>query len=237
MPKKSKVGVYVDVDNFMIPLNKQQERVKKGLQFILEKSEKEGKIIELKAYANYTDQPEWLSKMLCSYGCSMIFTPALNGNGKNIDDQEMAKDITLVQFGRPEINTIIVVSADGHFISAISSIRRSGRKVVVICTGAPSSILKEAADEIIVVELNDQDSNSRLNEINEETILSDIKNLIKQRGLAFDRRSLLEALKNGNARDNERLDYILDLLIRKGTVKFTMEPHNGQTLPAIHINN
>jgi len=236
MPENNKVGIYIDVDNYVIPFNGRTDKVREGLQFIFETSEKEGTVVEARAYANYVNQPFWLYRLLCARGIVMVYTPQLNEDGKNIDDQIMARDITLAPYTRPEIGIIVVVSADGHFVPAISFARGCGRRVIVMCTDKPNGILKEAASEVITIGRGGQAiETSVANKLNENTLLGDIEALIKEHGTAFHRKSLIEALalKCNEVHNKEHVEVLVDNLIKKGALGFSML--NGS--PSLQINS
>ena len=236
-----KVGIYMDVDNYTIPIEGRPDRFREGLQFIIRKAESEGEIVEARAYANYANQPLYLCRSLCAHGINMVFTPPLNGNGKNIDDQEMAKDIALTPYTRREINTIIVVSGDGHFVPAISSARGRGCKVIVICTSKPNAVLKEAADEVILINCSGQTAESskvsgRIEGL--APLLTDIESLIKDSGTAFDRQSLIDALaqKQSESGDGVAIEATVNELINKNVITFSMANAGAGRSPALHIN-
>ena len=235
--QEHEVGIYIDVDNFTIPLDGRPDRIREGLRTIIGKAESEGEIAVARAYANYANHPAYLLKSLCAQGIEMLFTPPLNGSGKNIDDQEMAKDITLIPYTRPEVNCIIVVSADGHFVPAVCSIRRHGCRTIVMCTDKPNAVLEEAADEVVMIGGKDQVSRipKKTEELTEDILVADIERMTEARGVNFDRRSLTEVLKSKDVYDGEQLEKVMEQLIHKGVIEFSMSNHGGKRSPSFRL--
>jgi len=169
---KSKVEIYIDMDNFLIPLRKQgnggdnEAVVAEKLGQLFEIAQRWGKDVEAFAYANFRIQPFWVEKLLEAKGVCMIHTPSLNGTGKNADDVTMAVNITQLPWLKPYVRTILVVSGDGHFAPVVAAFHRNGngRKALVVSTGEVNAVLKEAADEFL--QLLDETDQSQKIEIN-----------------------------------------------------------------------
>ena len=146
------VAVFIDLDNFLIPLYKLDEKeVSEKLVEILNIAREKGDEVELRAYGDFSKQPYWAGKLLETKGIQMIHTPALNGSGKCSDDMMMAVDIAQLPFLKPQIKTIVVVSADGHFAPAINAFSRCNheRKTIVVHTDKVNSVLRMSADECV----------------------------------------------------------------------------------------
>ena len=146
------VAVFIDLDNFLIPLYKLDEKeVREKLVEILNIAREKGDDVELRAYGDFSKQPYWAGKLLETKGIQMIHTPALNGSGKCSDDMMMAVDIAQLPFLKPQIKTIVVVSADGHFAPAINAFSRCNheRKTIVVHTDKVNSVLRMSADECV----------------------------------------------------------------------------------------
>jgi uncharacterized LabA/DUF88 family protein len=148
----SAVAVFIDLDNFLIPLYKlDEDQINEKLAEVLNIAKGKGDGVELRAYGDFSRQPYWAGKLLETKGIQMIHTPALNGNGKCSDDMTMAVDIAQLPFLNPRIKTIVVVSADGHFAPAIKAFSRfnQGRKTIVVHTDKVNFVLRMSADECV----------------------------------------------------------------------------------------
>jgi len=148
----TEVAVFIDLDNFLIPLHEQDEDgIAEKLTEVLRIAWDRGNDVELQAYGDFSKQPFWLGKLLETKGIRMIHAPALNGNGKSSDDMTMAVDIAQLPFLKPHIKTIVVVSADGHFVPAIKAFSRCNeeRKTIVVHTDKVNTVLKKSANECV----------------------------------------------------------------------------------------
>ena len=149
---KTDVAVFIDLDNFLIPLYKlDEDGIGEKLTEVLNIARERGDGVELRAYGDFSKQPYWAGKLLETKGIQMIHTPALNGSGKCSDDMTIAVDIAQLPFLNPQIKTIVVVSAYGHFAPAIKAFSRCNqeRKTIVVHTDKVNSVLRMSADECV----------------------------------------------------------------------------------------
>ena len=152
LENSTEVDVFIDLDNFLIPLHEQgEDGIAEKLTEVLRIAWERGNDVELQAYGDFSKQPFWLGKLLETKGIRMIHTPALNGSGKCSDDMTMAVDIAQLPFLKPHIKTIVVVSADGHFVPAIKAFSRCNeeRKTIVVHTDKVNTVLRKSANECV----------------------------------------------------------------------------------------
>ncbi len=118
------------------------------LDAFMEFLQSHGRPVLLQAFADWGNQTfKKLSEKLSENSFQLIHTPNAR-RGKN------SSDISLIAFGIetalkfPWVETFVIVSGDSDFRPFVQSLRRSGKKVVIVCdTKVSDSTLLAMADE------------------------------------------------------------------------------------------
>jgi hypothetical protein len=144
-----KVALFIDVKNYIKPFNNDQNQIIDKLRWIQTKASEYGAVIQQQAYADFThgDVPAWLPAALTALGVQCVLTPCYGGGLKDMDDQLMARDITVLPFSNPNVTAIFAVTGDGHIVPALSFYRSTGRKVLVISSNGTNAMLRDYAND------------------------------------------------------------------------------------------
>lgn len=156
----SNIAVLVDVSNIYYVLRKTHKGRKLSYERLLDYCNGLGKIVESRAYgASIGEEASGFIKAIEALGFKTLFkepkvfkTP--NGE-KRKADWDVGIAIDMVRFalhepGYPEVDKLILVSADGDMKDAIIFCESKGLPVIVIGSGI-SSDLREAATDCIEI--------------------------------------------------------------------------------------
>jgi hypothetical protein len=144
-----KVALFIDVKNYIKPFDNDHKQLIDKLRWIQTKAAEYGAVVQQQAYADFThgDVPAWLPAALTALGVQCVLTPCYGGGLKDMDDQLMARDITVLPFSNPQVTAIFAVTGDGHIVPALSFYRSTGRKAIVISSNGTNAMLRDYAND------------------------------------------------------------------------------------------
>ncbi len=140
------VALFIDLENIRYSLHHlgaEVEPVK-----LMDKARRYGKIAVAKAYADFSEHPDWLRRQMDVAGIDVRDVPLrrFQSNGserfKSSADLHMLMDIMETVLDRPNVSTYIMMTGDGDFIRVVTWLRNRYRRKVVIA-GIPGSTSRD----------------------------------------------------------------------------------------------
>jgi uncharacterized LabA/DUF88 family protein len=120
-------------------------------------AQQHGELLVARAYGNYANSRDLgeAALKLFTLGVQLIHCPAWrNGSGewKSCSDEALMSEARTLLFTEEEISKFIIASGDGHFVTTLCEIKKRGKKAIVMTgRGRAGAMLKEAADEVILL--------------------------------------------------------------------------------------
>jgi len=163
------VAVFVDVENLRYGLLNQYGQ-EPDVNALVDKAKKYGRPTIMRAYADFTEHPEQLRRLLQIAGVEAINVPVkrsvYTSEGKQVEriknaaDMVLALDALMEALGTDEKNvvkTFLLVTGDRDYVKLVTLLRnRFGQRVVIAgvprCIAADLVAAADAADPIEVVE-------------------------------------------------------------------------------------
>jgi uncharacterized protein (TIGR00288 family) len=116
-----------------------------------------GNIVFKRAYSDWKKENEKLAEILYCNGFEMPHIPS-DKNKPNRTDQKLIDDCIQLIVDNPDINIVILVSADGDYKELVTKLKSQGKKVIVFAKSenSTSNKLKKVADSLYFFNQIDQ---------------------------------------------------------------------------------
>ncbi|HEY6000127.1 MAG TPA: NYN domain-containing protein [bacterium] len=144
------LALFIDFDNIALGLKGTNKKFR--IRLVLERLLEKGKIIIKKAYADWSNYPEYKSELHAA-GIEMIEIPKRHQSGKNSADIRLAVDAMDLCWSKEHLDTFVILSGDSDFSPLVSKLRENNKSVIGIGVRESSSaLLVENCDEFIFYE-------------------------------------------------------------------------------------
>jgi uncharacterized protein (TIGR00288 family) len=116
-----------------------------------------GNIVFKRAYSDWKKENEKLAEILYSNGIEMFNIPSYKDK-PNRTDQKLIDDCKQLVVDNPDIDIVILISADGDYKNLVTQLKSQGKKVIVFAKSANSTSnkLKKVADSLYFFNQIDQ---------------------------------------------------------------------------------
>jgi uncharacterized LabA/DUF88 family protein len=143
MTGSGEVALFIDFENIRYGLRRyNQEPI---IPDLMEKARRYGTVAVAIAYADFSEQPEWVRRQLDIAGIAARDVPLRRWSNNGVErikssaDVHMVMDIMETVLDRPSVHTYLLMAGDGDYIRITTWLRnRFDRRVVV--SGVPGSV-------------------------------------------------------------------------------------------------
>jgi uncharacterized LabA/DUF88 family protein len=164
MEKQKDLALFIDFENMKIGYEKEYGQ-ELDLSLIMEFAKGLGRVVEARAYADFSAHAERFHHDLQVLGIKAISTPTMvYGNlKKDAADVEMLMDIIETLLDRPTITRLILMTGDGIFVRAVTMARNRFDKDVIVCgiPGTVSEKLIRAASQFVPLKISREHEKER----------------------------------------------------------------------------
>jgi len=145
LEEKNKVAIFVDYENFFYSMYNKFHTQPNPMEFI-RTARMYGQIVIARAYGDFEKNPYIKNELpklrAASFEVIHTRTELVGGKEKSYTDFKILEDLFVFREENREVNTIVLVTGDGHFSNAVARIKiRDGRRVIII--GVKGSISRE----------------------------------------------------------------------------------------------
>jgi uncharacterized protein (TIGR00288 family) len=144
------LALFIDFDNIALGLKGTNKKFR--IRLVLERLLEKGKIIIKKAYADWSNYPEYKAELHAA-GIEMIEIPKRHQSGKNSADIRLAVDAMDLCWSKEHLDTFVILSGDSDFSPLVAKLRENNKAVIGIgVRDSSSTLLVENCDEFIFYE-------------------------------------------------------------------------------------
>jgi uncharacterized LabA/DUF88 family protein len=147
LAKQKRVAMFLDYESLFYGLLNYYRQVPNPRDLV-EIASRYGSLIIAKAFADFTE-PKIQKEMLLLKAASIEVIQALSVNPKNknnMTDFMMLGDIYRTLLNIPNIDTFIIGTGDGHFLTALAEIKYRQKKEVVVI-GVKNTVSQQLSNE------------------------------------------------------------------------------------------
>jgi len=146
------LAIFIDFENLALDFKKGKKSNRFDIQKVLERLVEKGKVIVKRAYADWSDYPEY-KRPLHEAGIELIEIPKKSMAGKNSADIRLCVDAMDMCYSKEHINTFCIISGDSDFSPLVSKLKENGKNVIGLgMRNTTSTLLLENCDEFIFYE-------------------------------------------------------------------------------------
>ncbi len=159
--RERSLAVFIDLENLAMGFQGQR-KAKFDVQKVLERLVEKGKLIVKKAYADWSQFPNYTAPFH-EAAVELIEIPKRSQTGKNSADIRLVVDAIDLAWSKPHVDTFVIVSGDSDFSPLVSKLKENGKHVIGLgMKGSTSELLRDNCDEFIYYEdLERQEQNDQ----------------------------------------------------------------------------